>query len=57
MNMELMRARKSPQRLTVNLPPGTLAALKIHAVQRETTIREVVTILVQTVLEQKGKRP
>lgn len=33
-------------RLTVDLPRGTLTALKIHAAQREMTIREVVTDLV-----------
>ena len=33
------------KRLTVDLPAGTLAALKIHVAQRETTIREVVTSL------------
>lgn len=34
-------------RLTVDLPAGTLAALKIHVANRETTIREVVTRLVR----------
>lgn len=33
------------KRLTVDLPSGTLAALKIYVAQRETTIREVVTSL------------
>jgi len=48
------RVRRSrAERLSVDLPPGTLAALKIHAVLRETTIREVVTSLVQKELEGK----
>ncbi len=33
------------KRLTVDLPAGTLAALKILVAQRETTIREVVSSL------------
>lgn len=39
--------RSRAERLTVDLPAGTLTALKIHVAQRETTIREVVTGLVQ----------
>lgn len=48
--------RSRAERLTVELPTGTLTALKIHAAQRETTIRALVTDLVQTALAQKGKR-
>lgn len=40
------------ERLTVDLPTGTLAALKIHVAQRETTIREVVTMLIKKEIEQ-----
>jgi hypothetical protein len=43
-------------RLSVDLPSGTLTALKVHAAQRETTIREVVTSLVQKAINQ-GKQP
>lgn len=39
--------RSRAERLTVDLPAGILTALKIHVAQRETTIREVVTGLVQ----------
>lgn len=48
--------RSHAERLTVELPKGTLTALKIHAAQRETTIRALVTDLLQTALEQKGTR-
>lgn len=48
--------RSHAERLTVELPTGTLTALKIHVAQRETTIRAFVTGLVQTALEQKGTR-
>jgi len=48
--------RSRAERLTVELPPGTLTALKIHVAQRETTIRALVTSLVQTALNEKGKR-
>jgi hypothetical protein len=44
------------ERLTVDLPAGTLTALKVHVAQRETTIREVVTNLVQNEIEREGKR-
>ena len=57
MNSPLRRdGRSRAERLTVELPAGTLTALKIHAAQRETTIRALVTGLVQNALEQKGKR-
>ncbi len=53
----LRRDRRSrAERLTVDLPTGTLTALKIHVAQRETTIREVVTNLVQNEIFQKGTR-
>lgn len=41
------RRERRADRLTVDMPPGTLAALKVHVAQRETTIREVVTNLVK----------
>lgn len=41
-------------RLTVDLPPGILTALKVHAARRGTTIKEVVTDLVQTALNRKN---
>ncbi|TBA44972.1 hypothetical protein ELH62_22510 [Rhizobium ruizarguesonis] len=54
MNALLRRGRRSrAERLTVDLPTGTLVALKIHAAQRETTIREVVTRLVLTALNER----
>ena len=43
--------RSRAERLTVNLPAGTLTALKIHVARRETTIREVVTALVLKTVE------
>ncbi|MGO7727952.1 hypothetical protein [Rhizobium leguminosarum] len=46
--------RTRAERLTVNLPAGTLAALKIHVAQREKTIREVVTDLIQNEIASKG---
>lgn len=39
--------RSHADRLTVELPSGTLTALKIHVARRETTIRAVVTTLIQ----------
>lgn len=39
--------RSHTSRLTVDLPSGTLTALKIHVARRETTIRAVVTSLIQ----------
>jgi len=39
--------RSHADRLTVDLPSGTLMALKIHVARRETTIRAVVTSLIQ----------
>ncbi|MBN9054544.1 MAG: hypothetical protein J0H80_12380 [Rhizobiales bacterium] len=55
-NPLLREGRSRAERLTVELPTGTLMALKIHAAQRETTIRAFVTSLVQTALKEKGKR-
>lgn len=43
----------SRERLTVDLPPGALTALKIHAAQRESTIRAVVKDLVQTAINER----
>lgn len=39
--------RSHADRLTVDLPAGTLTDLKIHVARRETTIRAVVTSLIQ----------
>ncbi|MCZ7932351.1 hypothetical protein O9X90_08515 [Agrobacterium leguminum] len=44
--------RSRADRLTVDLPSGTLTALKVHAAQHEMTIREVVTSLVQKAIKQ-----
>lgn len=49
--------RDRADRLTVNLPAGTLTALKIHVAQRETTIREVVTDLIERAIVKKGTHP
>lgn len=46
--------RSHAERLTVELPTGTLTALKVHVAQRETTIRAFVTDLLKTVLKEKG---
>lgn len=46
--------RDRAERLTVDLPAGTLTALKIHAAQRDTTIREVVTNLIEREIINKG---
>jgi len=50
-NPRRREGRSHAERLTVELPIGMMTALKIHAAQRETTIRALVTDLVQTVLE------
>ncbi|WP_313195367.1 hypothetical protein [Shinella zoogloeoides] len=39
--------KKNTDRLTVDLPPGVLTALKIHVARHKTTIREVVSALVK----------
>ena len=49
--------RERADRLTVDLPAGTLTALKIHAAQRETTIREVVTDLIEREIINEGTHP
>ncbi|MBB2828169.1 UNVERIFIED_ORG: hypothetical protein GGI63_004637 [Rhizobium esperanzae] len=55
MDNPLPRERRSrAERLTVSLPKGTLTALKIHAAQREMTIRDIVTRLVQTAINEKN---
>lgn len=55
MNNPLRRdGRSRAERLTVELPAGTLTALKVHVAQRETTIRAFVTDLLKTVLKEKG---
>jgi hypothetical protein len=46
--------RDRADRLTVDLPAGTLTALKIHAARQETTIREVVTDLIEKEIINKG---
>lgn len=49
------RGRRSrAERLTVDLPAGMLAVLKVHVAQRETTIREIVTVLIQDEIDSKG---
>jgi len=48
--------RYRSERLTVELPAGTLTALKIHVAQREVTIREVVTRLVQDAIKLEGNQ-
>jgi hypothetical protein len=54
-NTARLRDRRSHvRRLTVDLPKGTLSALKIHAIQRETTIREFVTDLIQNAVCKEG---
>lgn len=48
------RSRRShARRLTVDLPAETFAALKIHVAQNETTIRAIVTALIQTHIEKE----
>lgn len=42
---EIPKSGHPRERLSVDLPSGTLTALKVYAAQRETTIREVVTSL------------
>ncbi|NVP54741.1 MULTISPECIES: hypothetical protein [Rhizobiaceae] len=49
--------RERADRLTVDLPAGTLTALKIHVAQRETTIREVVTDLIEREIINEGTHP
>lgn len=49
--------RDRADRLTVDLPAGTLTALKIHVAQRETTIREVVTHLIKQEIIKEGTHP
>lgn len=44
---EIPRNEHARERLTVDLPAGTLTALKIHVAQRELTIREIVTTLIK----------
>jgi hypothetical protein len=39
--------QRRADRLTVDLPIGTLTALKIHVAQNQTTIRDVVTALIK----------
>lgn len=57
MNNSLPRERRSrTERLTVDLPAGTLAALKIHVALRETTIRDVITASSRTPSNLKENR-
>lgn len=54
-NTALRRDQRSHvRRLTVDLPKDTLSALKIHAVRRETTIREFITNLIETAVAKEG---
>lgn len=56
-NTLLRRDRRSfADRLTVDLPTGTLTALKIHVAQRETTIRAVVTSLIKKEITLESQR-
>ncbi len=41
-------------RLTVDLPSATLTALKVHVAQHKTTIREVVTDLIEREIINQG---
>ncbi|MGO8332108.1 hypothetical protein ACC778_08280 [Rhizobium ruizarguesonis] len=50
---ELPKNRHPRERLSVDLPSGTLTALKIHAALQETTIREVVADLIKKELINK----
>lgn len=43
--------RSYASRLTVDLPRKTMTALKIHAAERDTTIRKVVTDLLRKEVE------
>lgn len=49
--------RSYASRLTVNIPKDTLTALKIHAAQRDTTIREVVIDLIERAIINEGTHP
>lgn len=51
--IEIHETKHPRERLTVDLPSGTLTALKVHAAQRELTIREVVVTLLQKTLKEK----
>ncbi|MET4687669.1 hypothetical protein [Sinorhizobium fredii] len=53
-NTRPREGRSHVSRLTINIPKGTLTALKIHVAQRETTIREIVTDLIE---KEIGKTP
>jgi hypothetical protein len=50
----LRERRSHVRRLTVDLPKGTFSTLKIHAIQRETTIRQFVTDLIQKAVCKEG---
>lgn len=51
----LRRAGRShASRLTLNIPKATLTALKIHVAQRQTTIREIVTDLIEKEISKEG---
>lgn len=54
-NLPRQDRRRRAERLTVDLPAGTLTALKVHVAHCETTIREVVTNLVHQEIKQEGK--
>ncbi|GGB03675.1 hypothetical protein GCM10011491_34810 [Brucella endophytica] len=53
-NLREREQRSHAARLTISLPRDTHAALKIHAAQRQTTIREIVTDLVHKEIEQEN---
>ena len=53
-NTRPREGRSHASRLTINIPKGTLTALKIHVARRETTIREIVTNLIQKEISKEG---
>ncbi|MGX5722829.1 hypothetical protein [Shinella zoogloeoides] len=48
--------RSFARKLTVEMPAETLTALKIHAAQRQTTVRQIVTRLVAAEIEKTGEQ-
>ncbi|MGR9423633.1 hypothetical protein [Rhizobium leguminosarum] len=58
MDNVLQRDRRSRvKRLTIDVPGDVLTALKIHAARHETTIRELVTSLIERAIVKKGTHP
>ncbi|WP_331373411.1 hypothetical protein [Sinorhizobium chiapasense] len=53
-NNTLQRDERShASRLTVTIPKGTLTALKVHVARRDTTIREMVTGLIEREIDKE----